>query len=118
MVDRLPPSDPNAWTDEEWLAWLRETDAEAAGDDASGGAREEGATELRPPAPGRRSGSVIGNAMVGLAHAMYGRQEPEVVIMVDAPGDPPGEGERLDVQLDEEHPERSRVFRRRRTPPR
>ena len=25
----VPPEDPNAWTDEQWIDWLKATDAEA-----------------------------------------------------------------------------------------
>ena len=103
-----PPRDPDEWTDEQWLAWLQE------------GAEED--DELSPPVTGhlQRSsgGQVLGNAMLGLAQAMYGTVRPQVVVEAPAPGEPHDED--LDVRLDPDHPERSVVVhrsgRRRRRP--
>jgi len=98
-----PPADPEEWTDEEWLAWLRATDADEAG----------GASESPPTTRGARivespSGHLLGEAMLGLAHAIYGRQVDEVVIV--AAGDSePGDDEPFIVHLDPDHPERSTV---------
>ncbi len=97
-----PPEDPDAWTDEQWLDWLR------AGDAADGAGSE-------PPAPRRRPtrGGLLGNAMLGLAEAIYGPQRPKVVVEAEVPGDLHDDD--LDLRLDPEHPELSVVFVRRRT---
>jgi hypothetical protein len=109
-----PPEDAQEWSDDEWLAWLAATDsapgAGAAGD--MGGGRPR-----RPRSPG---GQLLAAAMTGLAEAIYGpREEPAIV--VDASGDPPGDGP-VELGLDEDHPERSVVVIRpwllRRTDPR
>jgi len=100
-VARVPPDDPEDWSNDEWLDYLAETDAAAA------------------PAPGRpvsaagafaRSGAggAIGAAMKGLHRAIYGGQEDEIAIVADASGDPPGP-EGLDVHLDPDDPGRSTV---------
>ena len=102
-----PPADPEAWTDEEWLAWLRATDGAGFGgdDDAEGG------TETKMTAFTRRSGArALGAAMIGLRNAMYGVKEDEIVVVADAGGDPPGDDELHDVHLDPDYPERSEVI--------
>jgi hypothetical protein len=50
--------------------------------------------------------------MLGLANAIYGRREEQVVIVQDVSGDPPGDPD-LEVRLDPEVPERSAVVIRR-----
>ncbi len=99
-----PPDDPAAWTDDEWLAWLEATD-----DDAGGGAAPTGS-----PARLQRSagGQLLGNAMVGVANALYGRKEQDVVIVVEA-GEPEDD-EPFSVHLDPDRPERSTVVHKRR----
>ena len=95
-----PPRDPDEWTDAQWLAWLEE------------GAEDD--DEPSPPVSGRlqrsSGGQVLGNAMLGLAQAMYGTVRPQVVVEASVPGDPHDED--LDVRLDPEHPERSVVVHR------
>ena len=96
----VPPLDPEEWTDDQWIAWLRATD------DAS----------PPPPPPvttGSRivrspGGALLGEAMLAMSRAIYGRQDDEIVIVVDADGEPGGD-ERYEVHLDPEHPERSSV---------
>lgn len=108
-----PPEDPEAWTDEQWLAWLRSTDDEVA--EAPASPRVTAKWRDRPGA------TVLGAAMLGLRDAIYGRPDGEIVIVQDAPGDPPDEDGPV-VHLDPEHPERSEVIvrppgsRRRRLP--
>ncbi|HXW31854.1 MAG TPA: hypothetical protein VEJ21_02090 [Acidimicrobiales bacterium] len=107
----LPPADPEAWTDEQWLDWLARTEP------------EESAEHQRVVARWRErpSASVLGAAMLGLRDAIYGRPDEDVVIVADAPGDPPDDDAPI-VRLDPEHPERSEVVvralpsRRRRRP--
>ncbi len=105
-----PPDDPEAWTDEQWLAWLAQEDAPAGEED-------------RPPRLARwrqrPSTHALGAAMLGLRDAIYGHPDDEVVIVRDASGDPPDDDVPV-VHLDPDHPERSEVHvrrqRRRREP--
>ncbi len=92
------PEDPEAWTDEQWLAWLEEVDEEASPE-------PEG-----HPAHRRRSmpSTLLGAAMLGMHRAIYGDEEPDVVILVDAEGEPP-DPEELEVHLDPEDPDASTV---------
>jgi hypothetical protein len=83
-----PPADPEAWTDEEWLAWLRATDGAGFG----GGDGDEAGTGTRMTTFTRRPGAkALGAAMIGLRNAMYGVSEDEVVVVADAGGDPPND---------------------------
>lgn len=100
----MPPADAEEWTDEQWLEWLSETD-------------ELFPAQVETPPPrrgisGSRTGNLLGNAMVGVANALYGRKDNEVVIVGEAPG-PLGD-EELEVHLDPDDPEKSEVIVRRR----
>jgi len=105
-----PPSDPEEWSDEQWIAWLQATDPTPAGD------------PQRPVTIGSRlarsaGGSVLGTAMLALSQAIYGRRDDEVVVVVDG-GSAPAPDADFEVHLDPDHPERSSVvFRRRPEPP-
>jgi hypothetical protein len=97
-----PPADPEEWTDEQWLAWLQATDANAP---VEGGGR--------PATTGGRithssGGQVLGAAMFGMANAIYGRHDDEVVIVAEGDSAPDGD-EPFTVHLDLDHPERSSV---------
>lgn len=107
-----PPADPEEWTDEQWLAWLRATDADDAGGSEGSGppAATRGSRLVRSPA-----GQVLGDAMLGLAHAVYGHQVDEVTVVADGDAEPGDEPFR--VRLDAEHPERSTVVFRSTEPP-
>ena len=95
-MSRLPPDDPESWTDEEWLAWLEETDVEAA------------ARARRPVQKADRYLRNAGHALRQLEALFHGRRpEEDVVIVADASGDPPAPDGEVDVSLDDEHPERS-----------
>ena len=95
------PSDPEDWSDEQWIEWLQVTDEELGyhGDDdqapASLGHR------LTRSAPG----SALGVAMIALRNAIYGQIDDHPVIIEEAPGGP--DDERVSLHLDPEHPERS-----------
>lgn len=98
----VPPSDPEEWTDERWLEWLKATD-------------ESHASETDVPIPtlaGRivRStpGQMLGQAMLGVAQAIYGRRDDEIVIVVEGNSEP-HEDEPFAIRLDVDHPERSSV---------
>ena len=105
-----PPADPEEWTDEQWLAWLEATDAPISEDPS------------RPVTAGGRvahstGGQVLGQAMLGMAYAIYGRKDDEVVIVAEGDSED-GEDEPFTVHLDPHHPERSTVvFRRVAEPP-
>lgn len=96
-----PPPDAEQWTDEQWLDWLVATDPDNA--EPGPGA----------PRPGRiassRGGQFLGNAMLGVANALYGRKDADVVIVHEASGEP-DDDEPIEVRLDPEHPERSEVI--------
>jgi hypothetical protein len=102
-----PPSDPDEWSDEQWIEWLKKTDSADA-------------AEVRPvTALGRvthsAGGSMLGQAMLGMASALYGREENEIVIVSEGSSQP-DEDKPFAVHLDPEHPERSVVvFRNRGT---
>jgi len=96
-----PPEDQEDWSDEQWLAWLRRTDAVP-------GAEADGPTpRVTAKWRDRAGATVLGAAMLGLRDAIYGRKD-EIVIVQEASGDPPDD-DRPQVYLDPEHPERSRV---------
>lgn len=105
-----PPADPEDWTDDQWIEWLEKTDA-THGEDAT------------PPvtALGRvthsSAGSVLGQAMLGMATAIYGREEPKIVIVAEGSSQP-DKDKPFAVHLDPEHPERSVVVFRSQGPDR
>ena len=99
MPAPLLPDDPDDWSDEQWLAWLR------AGDEAE----QASAEPARPPLPSWRKAPLavqfLAVSMTVVGEAIYGRREQPAVV-VDAPGDRPND-DGLDVRLDFEHPEQS-----------
>jgi hypothetical protein len=104
----VPPDDPEEWSDEEWLAWLRATDAldgdDVLGESDSDRPRWNSARRVL----GSAGGHVLGSAMLGLANALYGRRDEKIVVVQDASGDPPHDD--LEVHLDPDAPERSQVI--------
>jgi len=89
-----PPTNADDWTDEQWLGWLRATDADYPDD--------------RPvTALGRLArssgGGALGQAMLGLAQAMYGRQDDKVVIVQER-AEPDDDDQPFTVRLDPDHP--------------
>ena len=97
-----PPSDPNEWTDEQWLEWLKATD-DVPFDDP-GESISEAVKRIVQSTPGQ----VIGQAMLGMAHAIYGRQDDEVIIVVEGKGETTDD-EPFAVRLDFDHPAYSLV---------
>jgi hypothetical protein len=97
-----PPSDPNEWTDEQWLEWL------VATDDAPVADPEESISLVVRQIAQSTPGQVIGQAMLGMAQAIFGRQDDEIVIVVGANGEPVDD-EPFTVRLDFNDPERSLV---------
>jgi hypothetical protein len=97
-----PPSDPNEWTDEQWLEWLKATD------DVPFDESEESISRVVKRIVQSTPGQVIGQAMLGMAQAIYGRQDEDVVIVVKGNGET-ADDEPFSVRLDPDHPERSTV---------
>lgn len=97
-----PPSDPNEWTDEQWIEWLVATDDARVGDAEVSDSSV--VTRIAQSTPGQ----VIGQAMLGMAQAIYGRQDDEIVIVVGANGETVDD-EPFAVRLDFDDPERSSV---------
>ncbi len=71
------------WTDEQWLDWLTATDNAPV--DESEGSDSLVVTRIAQSIPGQ----VIGQAMLGMAQAIFGRQDDEIVIVVGANGETP-----------------------------
>ena len=97
-----PPSDPNEWTDEQWLEWLKATD------DSPNDEPEEPLAKVVKQIVQSTPAQALGQAMLGMAKAIYGRPDDDVSIVAE------GLGENFDdepfaVRLDPEHPERSSV---------
>jgi hypothetical protein len=93
-----PPSDPESWSDEQWLTWLKATDD----DPEVGGA----ATPVSFRVTHSAGGQALGDAMRGLANAMYGPKDQDLIIVSEAGGQPEDD-EPFVVHLDRDHPERS-----------
>jgi len=97
-VPATPPEDPDAWSEEEWLAWLADVDAET-----------DPEPQGHPARPARSAGvELMGAAMLGMHRAIYGEQDDEIVMVEETGGDPPGPDE-LEVDLDPEDPDASTV---------
>lgn len=111
-VPRQPPSDPEEWTDEEWIQWLELTDPDTPPDPGGG---QPGTRTGRFVRSG--GGRVLGDAMLGMARAMYGQHHDEVVVVAEGDSEPE-ENEPFTVHLDPDHPEKSFVvFRSGSDPP-
>jgi hypothetical protein len=95
------PSDPEDWTDEEWIEWLQETDEELD----YHGEEDLAAAPLVRRLTRSASGSALGAAMIGLRNAMYGQKDDDPVIIAEAPGGPSDNP--VSLHLDPDHPERS-----------
>ena len=92
------PDDPESWGDEEWLAWLEEVDAEAP---------TERDRAVASKGPGTFT-TLLGAAMLGVAKAIYGQEDAQIVMIVEADGDPPGP-DPLEITLDPDDPDASTV---------
>jgi hypothetical protein len=96
------PAEPNEWTDEQWIEWLKATD-EILLDEP-----EEPISEVVQRIVQSTPGQVIGQAMLGMAQAIYGKRDDEVVMVIDANGEGTDE-EPFAIRLDFDNPERSYV---------
>jgi len=85
------PDDPDSWTDEQWLDWLAEVDAEAPDAPTGHPLRHGGGMGVQ----------LMGAAMLGMHQAIYGDTEPDIVMIVDADGDDSAP-EGLEVHLDDD----------------
>jgi len=91
-----PPEDADDWSNEQWIEWLTATDTDS-----------DTARPL-PTALDRivhtTGGQLVGNAMLGLSRALYGKEPEKPAIVVEA-SEP--DGERLiQVHLDFDHPDK------------
>jgi hypothetical protein len=95
-----PPKDAEDWTDDQWLTWLKATDGEVT--DA-----------ISPPSVASRvvhstGGQMLGQAMMGLAIAMYGPKQEEVIVVAEGDGEP-SEDDPFTVQLNPDQPGKSTI---------
>ena len=100
------PDDPQDWTDEQWLAWLAEGDAEER-------ARLEAEQDSdHPPLPSWRKAPIaaqfLAASMLGVAEAIYGPKD-EPAIISEAPGEPPGD-DGFELHLDPDKPDESVIL--------
>ena len=90
-----PPPNPDDWTDEQWMEWLRATEPV-----------EDADRRVYAPKLSSSGATVLGAAMMGLEQAMYGVVgKPEVTVEVDADGQDDG----IKVSLDPDDPTQSTV---------
>ena len=98
-----PPDDPDEWTAEQWMTYLRDTEDESASDDSRYARRFKS-----------RPATIVGNAMHAVHDLIYGpREEPEFVIESDQDGD----DDDADVHLDASDPSASTVRITKPSPP-
>jgi hypothetical protein len=105
QVPETPPANADDWSNQQWIEWLQVTDAELPPADEQPSATT--LDRLTRSAGGR----LLGNAMTGLAQALYGPQEEKPAIVIEA-GEPEADHP-LEVHLDFDHPERSFAVLRR-----
>lgn len=104
-----PPLDAEQWSDNQWLEWLKATDANAIPSD------EDTTVPLSSRVVHSLGGQMLGQAMLGLAQVIYGQKHEEVVIVAEGNSEPV-EDEPFAVSLDREHPEQSVVVFKSRHP--
>src|ERR1700733_13544261 len=102
MDDVEPPSDPDEWSDEQWLEWLKATDTDFFDEP------EESISEVVKRIVQSAPGQIVGQAMLGMAQAIYGQRDDEVVMVIEVNGETADE-EPFAVRLDVDNPERSVV---------
>jgi hypothetical protein len=95
-------------------------ESDAVIDEALEAGDQDAVESSRPVDRFRRTavGSIAAAGLLGLRDVLEGRPEKEEpAIVVDAPGKRHDPNDPIDVQLDFEHPERSRIVIRRTEPP-
>ncbi len=101
----LPPDDPEDWTDQQWIDWLQATDDSDGTDQSDQSGSPQTAVHRIARAAG---GSVLGNAMLGMAYAIYGRNESEVSIVAEDDSEPDPDAP-FKIEIDNEDPSKSSV---------
>jgi hypothetical protein len=99
-----PPANAEEWSDEQWIAWLKATDAEPVSGEHSAPVTTGGRVAHSP------GGQILGDAMTGLAQALYGPQKKKPPVIAES-GEPDAD-QPFDLHLDFNHPERSYVTRK------
>ncbi len=99
--DDGPPADADEWTDEQWLTWLKASDADLDGSDTE-------ATTLGERAARSSVGQAVGQAMMGMAQALYGTTDDELIIVAEGDGEPIDDRP-FTVRLDFDNPGQSSV---------
>lgn len=95
-----PPIDADDWSDDQWLTWLKATDGAVA-------------DEVTAPSVASRvvhstGGQMLGQAMMGLAIAMYGPKQEEVIIVAEGDGEP-ADDDPFTVHLNPDQPGKSTI---------
>jgi hypothetical protein len=98
----VPPADANEWTDAQWIDWLKATDAEA------GPTGEFPVATVASKIARSSAGQALGQAMLGLAQAIYGPKDEDQLIVVEAASEPEEDGP-FNIRLNFEHPEQSSI---------
>lgn len=93
-----PPIDADDWSDDQWLTWLKATDGEITGEDTT--------PSVASRVVHSTGGQMLGQAMMGLAIAMYGPKQEEVIIVAEGNGEPT-EDDPFTVQLNPDQPGKS-----------
>ncbi len=96
-----PPADANEWTDEQWLTWLKASDADLERGD-------EEAPTLGERAARSTVGQAVGQAMMGMAQALYGTTDDELIIVAEGDAEPVDDRP-FTVRLDFDNPGQSSV---------
>jgi kynureninase len=99
--DDGPPADADEWTDEQWLSWLKASDADNHDDVAV-------APTLGERAARSTVGQAVGQAMMGMAQAIYGTTDDELIIVAEGDGEPIDDRP-FTVRLDFDNPGQSSV---------
>jgi hypothetical protein len=96
-----PPENADDWSNEEWLEWLKATDTADVPNEV------DGDRITAPRVVHSTGGQVLGQAMIGLANALYGPRDDNAAIIEEASEPEPDEP--FTLHLDPDHPERSSV---------
>ena len=98
---RPPPVNANEWSDEQWIDWLKATDATEGSPDETVPATKAGRITHSA------GGQALGSAMIGLARVIYGSRREEPAIVVES-GEPDDEGP-FSLHLNFEQPDQSYI---------
>lgn len=101
MEPVTPPTDPEDWTDEQWISWLKSTDEQQLEETPSEVNALSKLTKTQP-------GQMLGQAMLGLASAIYGPHHDEILI-VESRSSGSDDSDEFTISLDFESPEKSHI---------